>query len=155
AAAGALEQMLSELREGLLAVGYLNRDNPDAVLSELRRLLARAAPSAREVTLLRGVARQVRWAGTRVASGRAGADNPPRSQRREGAGMASELRVPTVAMVAEVACLDGRAFRGRVFVPASSSMHDGPMRAAEWMNGPGLFFPFLPDDPDARSEEHT
>jgi hypothetical protein len=63
--------------------------------------------------------------------------------------MASELRVPTVAMAAEVTCVDGRVFRGRVFVPASSSLHGGPMRAEEWMNGAGLFFPFLPDDAEA------
>ena len=52
-------------------------------------------------------------------------------------------------MSAEVTCLDGRAFRGRIFVPASSSMHDGPMRAEEWLNASGAFFPFLPDDADA------
>jgi hypothetical protein len=63
--------------------------------------------------------------------------------------MASELRVPTVAMAAEVTCVDGRVFRGRVFVPASSSRHEGPMRAEEWMNGAGLFFPFLPDEGEA------
>ena len=61
----------------------------------------------------------------------------------------SELRVPTVAMSAEVTCLDGRVFRGRIFVPASASTHDGPMRAQEWMNGVGAFFPFLPDDADS------
>ena len=61
----------------------------------------------------------------------------------------SELRVPTVAMSAEVTCLDGRSFRGRIFVPASSSRHDGPMRAEEWLNASGSFFPFLPDDADA------
>lgn len=60
----------------------------------------------------------------------------------------SELRVPTVAMTAEVTCLDGRVFRGRIFVPASSSLHAGPMRAEEWMNGGGQFFPFLPDEED-------
>jgi hypothetical protein len=60
----------------------------------------------------------------------------------------SELRVPTLAMTAEVTCLDGRGFRGRIFVPASSALHDGPMRAAEWMNGGGQFFPFLPDEAD-------
>jgi hypothetical protein len=51
-------------------------------------------------------------------------------------------------MSAEVTCLDGRSFRGRIFVPASSSMHDGPMRAEEWLNATGSFFPFLPDDAD-------
>jgi hypothetical protein len=54
-----------------------------------------------------------------------------------------------MAMAAEVACLDGRTFRGRIFVPASSSLHDGPMRAEEWLNAGGAFFPFLPDDADA------
>jgi hypothetical protein len=60
----------------------------------------------------------------------------------------SELRVPTVAMNAEITCLDGRSFRGRIFVPASSSLHDGPMRAEEWLNAAGSFFPFLPDEAD-------
>jgi hypothetical protein len=60
----------------------------------------------------------------------------------------SELRVPTVAMTAEVVCLDGRSFRGRIFVPASSSLHEGPMRAEEWLNAGGSFFPFLPDEAD-------
>jgi hypothetical protein len=57
----------------------------------------------------------------------------------------SELRVPTVALEAEVLCADGRAFRGRIFLPASASAHDGPMRPAEWMNDKAPFFPFLPD----------
>jgi hypothetical protein len=58
----------------------------------------------------------------------------------------SELRVPTVAMAAEVLCADGRSFRGRVFVPALASRHSGPMRLEEWLNEPTQFFPFLPDD---------
>jgi len=69
APAGELEAAVQELRAGLLAVGYLDPANPDRVLAELRRLLARAGPTVREVTLLRGVARQVAWAG-RVAKGR-------------------------------------------------------------------------------------
>jgi tRNA/rRNA methyltransferase len=69
ATAGEMEAALRELRAGLLAVGYLDPANPDRVLAELRRLLARAGPTAREVALLRGVARQVAWAG-RVAKGR-------------------------------------------------------------------------------------
>jgi hypothetical protein len=57
-----------------------------------------------------------------------------------------ELRVPTTALEAEVLCIDGRAFRGRVFVPDVAATHRGPMRPAEWMNEPGSFFPFLPED---------
>jgi TrmH family RNA methyltransferase len=71
APAGELEQAVGELRAGLLEIGYLDAQNPDRILGELRGLLARARPSAREVQLLRGLARQAAWAG-RVARGRAG-----------------------------------------------------------------------------------
>jgi len=58
----------------------------------------------------------------------------------------SELRVPTMALTAEVLCADGRVLRGRIFVSALASKHTGPMRAEEWINDPAPFFPFLPDD---------
>jgi len=58
----------------------------------------------------------------------------------------SELRVPTVALAAEVACVDGRTFTSRIFVPAAASHHSGPMRPEEWINEPLPYFPFLPDD---------
>jgi hypothetical protein len=61
----------------------------------------------------------------------------------------SELRVPTVALAAEVLCADGRSFLGRIFVPAAAYRHSGPIRAEEWMNEAPLFFPFLPDDAKA------
>ena len=61
----------------------------------------------------------------------------------------SELRVPTIALAAEVLCADGRTFSGRIFVPASASRHPGPMRPEEWMNEPVPFFPFLPDEAQA------
>jgi len=58
----------------------------------------------------------------------------------------TELRVPTVAMAAEVTCADGRTFAGRIFVPAAASRHSGPTRPDEWINEPLPYFPFLPDD---------
>ncbi|HVR69254.1 MAG TPA: hypothetical protein VMT87_00300 [Vicinamibacteria bacterium] len=61
----------------------------------------------------------------------------------------SELRVPTIATVAQVTCADGRVFAGRVFVPAAAFRHSGPMRPEEWVNDPAAFFPFLPDREDA------
>jgi len=69
ATAGELEAAVQDLRKALLDAGYLDPANPDLILAELRRLLARAGPTRREVTLLRGLARQVGWAG-RVARGR-------------------------------------------------------------------------------------
>jgi TrmH family RNA methyltransferase len=80
APAGELEQAVRELREALLEIGFLDPASPDRVLTELRRLLARGGPTPREVVLLRGLARQVAWAG-RVARGGAGSDNPRGSGR--------------------------------------------------------------------------
>jgi hypothetical protein len=57
-----------------------------------------------------------------------------------------ELRVPTVALPAEVICADGQTLLGRIFVPASASHHQGPTRPEEWVNDDHWFFPFLPDD---------
>jgi TrmH family RNA methyltransferase len=70
ATAGELEQAILDLRGALLEVGYLNPASPDDVLHELRGLIARAAPTGREVTLLRGLARQVAWAGRKACAGR-------------------------------------------------------------------------------------
>ncbi len=58
----------------------------------------------------------------------------------------SELRVPMTAMPAEAVCADGRSFVGRIFIPANSNRHSGPMRAEEWMNEPADFFALLPDE---------
>ena len=67
AAAGELEAALRELREGLVGIGYLSPANPDAILAELRFLIARAGPTPREAALLRGLARQLCWASGRIA----------------------------------------------------------------------------------------
>jgi TrmH family RNA methyltransferase len=79
APAGDVEQAVRELREALLEIGYLDPASPDRVLTELRRLLARGGPTPREVVLLRGLARQVAWAG-RIARRGAGSDNPRGSE---------------------------------------------------------------------------
>ena len=56
-----------------------------------------------------------------------------------------ELRVPTVAVPAEVLCQDGRRLVGTVFVPAAASHHDGPTRPEEWINDGREFFALLPE----------
>ena len=70
ASVGEIEQAIAELREGLLEIGYLDAQNPDRILAELRGLVTRARPTPREVLLLRGLARQAAWAG-RIARGQA------------------------------------------------------------------------------------
>ena len=61
ATAGEVEGLFSHAREFLLAAGYLNPQNPDAVLLHLRRLLGRAKPTSHEIRTLRGIVRQVSW----------------------------------------------------------------------------------------------
>lgn len=63
ASQGDLEQALAQLRAALESIGYLDPQSPWRRMAELRRLVSRACPTAREVTLLRGLARQVAWAG--------------------------------------------------------------------------------------------
>jgi hypothetical protein len=61
----------------------------------------------------------------------------------------SELRVPMVALGVELYLADGSRQQGRIFVPETAHLHDGPTRPDEWLNDPAPFFPFLPDDAEA------
>lgn len=71
ASPGDVQAALGELGAALAAIGYVDPARPGPVLAELRHLLARAEPSAREIVLLRGLARQMRWAGDHARPGRA------------------------------------------------------------------------------------
>jgi tRNA/rRNA methyltransferase len=53
------EALWDRLRELLGRTGYLNRQNPDHILGDWRRLLARAEPTQREVELLVAAVRSV------------------------------------------------------------------------------------------------
>lgn len=58
-----LEGMYAQLKETLLAIGFLLPDNPDYWMMHLRRLFARTTLLAREVKILRGICRQIAWYG--------------------------------------------------------------------------------------------
>jgi tRNA/rRNA methyltransferase len=55
--------MYAQLKETLLAIGFLLPDNPDYWMMHLRRLFARTTLLAREVKILRGICRQIEWYG--------------------------------------------------------------------------------------------
>lgn len=55
------QQMYDHMREVLLDIGFLNPQNPDLVLGHIRRILSRAALSEKEVRIVRGIFRQLRW----------------------------------------------------------------------------------------------
>jgi tRNA (cytidine32/uridine32-2'-O)-methyltransferase len=55
ATAGELEELLAHLARLLGEAGFLNPQNPEHILADLRRVLARARPDRREAAILRGV----------------------------------------------------------------------------------------------------
>jgi tRNA/rRNA methyltransferase len=55
------ERMFEHLRSALEEIHYLYGPNADALMHGLRHLIGRARPSAMEVDLLFGLARQMRW----------------------------------------------------------------------------------------------
>ncbi len=56
-----LEGMYGHLQEVLLKIGFLNPQNPDHWIRNLRRFLSRFPLRAREVRVVRGICRQIDW----------------------------------------------------------------------------------------------
>ncbi|MFN8640658.1 MAG: RNA methyltransferase [Candidatus Binatia bacterium] len=100
APADAVAAMFDHLQAALQRIGFLNPQNPEHVMFALRGLLGRAAPTAQEVRIVRGLARQIDWAATQVGLGRVrdhGGDHSLRPARqrppaRAGAGRHRGLR---------------------------------------------------------------
>lgn len=63
--AAAQSAALADLRSVLEEIGFLHGDQADRVMASLASLLTRAGLDVREVRILRGLARQVRWAARR------------------------------------------------------------------------------------------
>ncbi|RME19912.1 MAG: RNA methyltransferase [Deltaproteobacteria bacterium] len=53
--AGEIEGLIGHMRRTLSVIGYLNPQNPDIVLDDLRKVLMRAEPDGRELAMLRGI----------------------------------------------------------------------------------------------------
>jgi len=56
-----VERLHARAEALLLEVGFLHGNNPDRIYDDLRALLGRADPDAREVTILLGIIRQIEW----------------------------------------------------------------------------------------------
>ncbi len=54
-----VDRLMASTKEALLEAGFLNPQQPDKILAELRRLLVRAEPTRREAELLTAAAKQV------------------------------------------------------------------------------------------------
>jgi tRNA/rRNA methyltransferase len=56
-----LEGMYGHLRDVLLKIGFINPQNPEHWMMNIRRFLSRLPLRAREVKVIRGVCRQIDW----------------------------------------------------------------------------------------------
>jgi len=58
-----LDSMYAQLSEILVRICYINADNPDHFMGSLRRFFTRLQLRGREVSIIRGIIRQVNWYG--------------------------------------------------------------------------------------------
>ncbi len=66
-----LEGMYDHLKDALIKIDFVNRDNPDYWMNNFRRFFARVGLTAKEVRLIRGICRQINWYGNkRYADGK-------------------------------------------------------------------------------------
>jgi tRNA/rRNA methyltransferase len=60
-AAAISDPMLARMEEALVSIGFIPDDNPDHIMFAIREILGRSGLTAREVEILNGMARQMRW----------------------------------------------------------------------------------------------
>src|SRR5208282_3500649 len=53
--------MLERMADALVSIGFLTDDNPDHIMFALREIFGRSGLTVREVEILNGMARQMRW----------------------------------------------------------------------------------------------
>lgn len=62
APAGEVDAMLKRMSDALVAIGFLPEDNPDHIMFTLRAIFGRSGLDPRELDMMNGIARQMRWA---------------------------------------------------------------------------------------------
>ena len=55
------DAMLERMEKALVAIGFVPDDNPDHIMFAIRGIFGRSGLTAREVEILNGMARQIRW----------------------------------------------------------------------------------------------
>ncbi len=60
--ASSSDAMLARMADALVSIGFLSGDNPDHIMFALREIFGRSGLTPREVEILNGMARQMRWA---------------------------------------------------------------------------------------------
>jgi len=65
-----MEGMYDHLKEVLLKIGFINPQNPEHWIGNIRRFLSRFPLRAREVRIIRGICRQIDWYTSQVERGK-------------------------------------------------------------------------------------
>jgi len=83
-----LDGMYEQLKEILVRIDYINKENPEYWLNKVRNFFSRLQFRAREVSIIRGMCRQINWYSGKcyrdgVAAGRAEAAKDGKSEERE------------------------------------------------------------------------
>jgi tRNA/rRNA methyltransferase len=60
-AASVSDPMLDRMAEALVAIGFIPDDNPEHIMLAIREIFGRSGLTAREVEILNGMVRQIRW----------------------------------------------------------------------------------------------
>ena len=63
ASAEGVEQMFERMADALKAIGFVSEDNAEHMMLTIRTMLGRAGLRPRELNILNGLARQIRWFG--------------------------------------------------------------------------------------------
>ena len=58
-----LEGMYDQLKDILVRISYINPENPDYWMNKLRHFFNHAPLRARDVSIIRGICRQINWYG--------------------------------------------------------------------------------------------
>ncbi|MBW2564903.1 MAG: RNA methyltransferase, partial [Deltaproteobacteria bacterium] len=58
-----LDGMYDQLKDILVKISYINHENPDYWMNKLRYFFTRMQLRAREVSIIRGICRQINWYG--------------------------------------------------------------------------------------------
>jgi tRNA/rRNA methyltransferase len=58
-----LEEMYDQLKEILVRISFINPENPDYWMNNFRRFFTRIGLRAKEVSIIRGICRQINWYG--------------------------------------------------------------------------------------------
>ncbi|HKF27781.1 MAG TPA: TrmH family RNA methyltransferase [Candidatus Binataceae bacterium] len=56
-----VEAMLGRMADALVEIGFLPADNPDHIMFALREIFGRSGLAPRELDILNGLARQIKW----------------------------------------------------------------------------------------------